>query len=97
MLIVIVDFTVAPENASLAKTTLGIEAPIARALPGNLSYSVWTCPDQPGKLRLMHEWTDVPSFNAYKASAAFKSAGAVLFPLMIGKPSSRTFEASEMG
>jgi quinol monooxygenase YgiN len=96
MLIVIVDFTVAPENEGLAQTTLGIEAPIARALAGNLGYSVWTDPDHPGKLRLMHEWTDTPSFDAYKVSAAFKSAGAVLFPLMIGKPLSRAFEASEM-
>ncbi len=95
MLIVIVDFTVAPENVGLALSTLGREAPITRALPGNLGYSIWMDPDHPGKLRLMHEWTDTPSFDAYKVSAAFKSAGTVLFPLMIGKPVSRAFEASE--
>ena len=96
MLIVIVDFTVAAENADLAVATLAVEAPIARALAGNLGYSVWTDPDHPGKLRLMHEWTDAPSFDAYKATAAFKTAGSVLFPLMIGKPLSRVFDAAEV-
>lgn len=97
MLIVIVDFTLAPENAGLAKATLAGEAPIARALSGNLGYSVWIDPDQPGKLRLMHEWAEIADFDAYKTSAVFKSAGAVLFPLMVGKPVSRAFKASEMG
>jgi len=97
MLFVIVDFAVAPENASLAISTLGAEAPIARALPGNLGYSVWVDPDEAGKMRLMHEWSDAASFDAYKASPAFKSAGSVLFPLMVGKPVSRAFQASEMG
>ncbi len=97
MLIVIVDFTVAPENAGLAQSTLADEAPIARALSGNLGYSVWVDPKQPGKLRLMHEWADIADFDAYKTSAVFKSAGRVLFPLMVGKPLSRAFQASEMG
>ena len=96
MLIVIVDFAVAPENAGLAQTTLGTEAPIARALPGNLGYSVWMDPDHPGKLRLIHEWANTTSFEAYKASAVFKSAGAILFPLMVGKPTTRAFEAAEV-
>jgi quinol monooxygenase YgiN len=95
MLIVIVDLTVAAENAKTAERALAIEAPIARALPGNLGYSVWVDPDHPGKLRLMHEWTDAAQFEAYKGSSAFKAAGAVLFPLMIGAPSSRAFDASE--
>lgn len=97
MPLVIVDFAVAAEHPGLAVATPDIEALIAQALPGNSSYSVWTCPDHPGKLRPMHEWTDAPSFNGYKATAAFKSAGAVLFPLMIDKSSSRAFQVFETG
>ena len=95
MLIVIVDFTVARENMALAQATMEGEAPIVRALPGNLGYSVWVDPDHPGAFRLMHEWTDATSFDGYKATPTFKAVGGVLFPLMIGKPRSRAFDASE--
>lgn len=95
MLIVIVDFTVAPENMALAQATMAGEAPIVHALPGNLGYSVWVDPDHPGAFRLMHEWSDAGSFDAYKATPTFKTVGGILFPLMIGKPLSRAFDASE--
>jgi quinol monooxygenase YgiN len=94
MLIVIVDFAVAPGNAALAQGTLDGEAPIVRALPGNLGYSAWADPDQPGAFRLMHEWTDDASFAAYRASDGFKAAGTVLLPLMTGTPTSRVFDAA---
>ncbi len=96
MLIVIVDFVVLPENLGLALATLKAEAPIARALPGNLGYAIRTDPDHAGAVRLMHEWSDAASFAANKATPTFKTAGAVLFPLIMGKPSSRTFEATEV-
>lgn len=95
MLIVIVDFTVARENMALAQATMEGEAPIVRALPGNLGYSVWVDLDHPGAFRLMHEWTDATSFDGYNATPTFKAVGGVLFPLMIGKPISRAFDASE--
>jgi quinol monooxygenase YgiN len=94
MLIVIVDFAVAPGDAALAQGALDGDAPIVRALPGNLGYSVWTDPHQPGCFRLMHEWTDDASFAAYRASEGFKAVGAVLFPLMTGTPTSRVFDAA---
>jgi quinol monooxygenase YgiN len=93
MLIVIVDFAVAPRDAALAQSSLDGEASIVRALPGNLGYSVWASPHQPGAFRLMHEWTDDASFAAYRASDGFKTVGGVLFPLMTGTPSSRVFDA----
>jgi quinol monooxygenase YgiN len=93
MLIVIVDFAVAPANTALAQSTLDTEAPIVRDLPGNLGYSVWTDPHETGAFRLMHEWSDAPGFDAYRASDGFKKVGGVLFPLMIGTPSSRIFDA----
>jgi quinol monooxygenase YgiN len=93
MLIVIVDFAVAPADAALAQTTLEAEAPIVRALWGNLGYCVWADPLQPGSFRLMHEWSDQGNFDAYRASDGFKTVGAVLFPLMTGTPSSRVFDA----
>jgi quinol monooxygenase YgiN len=94
MLIVIVDFTVAAENHNLALATLHAEAPVVRALAGNEGFSVWTSPDQGGTFRLMHEWSDADAFAAYRASEGFKTAGGILFPLMLGKPTSRVFDAS---
>lgn len=96
MLIVIVDFTVAGHNIGLTQATLDNEAPIARALHGNLGYSVWADPKTPGAFRLMHEWSDAASFEAYKATPAFKAVGGVLFPVMTGTPSSRAFSVAEV-
>jgi quinol monooxygenase YgiN len=93
MLIVVVDFTVSAANSALALATMQDEAPIVRALPGNLGYSFWADPHQPGAWRLMHEWSDIAGFEDYRASPGFKSAGAVLFPLMLETPSSRIFDA----
>jgi quinol monooxygenase YgiN len=93
MLIVIVDFTVAPSDSPLVHSTLLAEAPVVRALPGNLGFATWTDPDHPGTWRLMHEWADADSFAAYRATPAFTTVGQVLFPLMLGKPSSRAFQA----
>jgi quinol monooxygenase YgiN len=93
MLIVIVDFTTAPTHTALVQSTLQAEAPVVRALPGNLAFGFWADPDQPGTWRLMHEWANADSFAAYRATPAFKSVGEVLFPLMIGKPTSRVFAA----
>lgn len=96
MLIVIVDFTVPPAQADLALATLQAEAQTVRALPGNLGFAACSDPDHPGTLRLMHEWTDSADFAAYRESDGFKASGAVLFPLMVGKPLSRVFEAREV-
>jgi quinol monooxygenase YgiN len=95
MRIVIVDFAVTPANAALAQSTLDAEAPIVRSLPGNLGYSVWTDSHHTGAFRLMHEWSDAASFEAYRASDGFKAVGAVLFPLMTGTPTSRVFDAAQ--
>jgi quinol monooxygenase YgiN len=96
MLIVIVDFAVSAANAASAQATLAAEAPIVRALWGNLGYSFWADPSQPGAFRLMHEWADAANLDAYRATPAFKAVGAVLFPLMVGAPSSRVFAAEQL-
>ncbi len=93
MLIAIIDFAVAPANAARAQATLDAEAPIVRALWGNLDYAIWTDPQQTGSFRLMHEWSDAASFDAYRATDGFKAVGALLFPLMTGTPTSRVFDA----
>jgi quinol monooxygenase YgiN len=94
MLIVIVDFTVAPENMGISLQALQVEMPIARALPGNIMYSIWTDPNQMGRLRLVQEWEDSSSFDGYRASDGFKTVGGILRPLMLGQPSSRVFDAT---
>jgi quinol monooxygenase YgiN len=89
MLIVIVDFEVAPQDRADTLATLAAERRDVRSLPGNLDYSVWTDPDEDGRLRLMHGWQDLPSFDAYKLTDGFKAVGAALFPKMVGKPTTQ--------
>ena len=89
MLIVIVDFEVARDDRDTALATLSAEGRDARALPGNLDYSVWCDPDRDGRLRLMHSWRDPASFDAYKLTDGFKAVGANLFPKMVAKPATQ--------
>lgn len=94
MLIVTVDFTTLPEDREFALATLRAEAPIVRALKGNLGYKLHLDPDVPGGLRLTHHWTDAPSFAAYRATPGFRSVGEALFPKMVGKPATAVYEAT---
>jgi quinol monooxygenase YgiN len=89
MLIVIVDFEVAPQDRPTTVATLATEGHEVRTLPGNLDYSVWIDPDEDGRLRLMHGWQDLASFDAYKLTDGFKAVGAALFPKMVGKPTTQ--------
>ena len=89
MLIVIVDFEVAPHDRATTLAALADEARDVRDLPGNLDYSVWTDPDHAGRLRLMHGWQDAGAFDAYKLTDGFKTVGAALFPKMVGKPTTQ--------
>lgn len=87
MLIVTVDFEVSSANRPVAIATLQDEGAVVRDLHGNMGFGVWADPAHGGKLRLTHEWSDMESFDAYKATPAFKEVGAKLFPMMVGKPS----------
>jgi quinol monooxygenase YgiN len=93
MMIVLVDFAVAPRDRDFALTTLQTEAVTVRAMPGNLGYHLRTNPDGEGVMTLIHEWTDARAFAAYRASDTFKAVGAALFPRMVGTPSTRIFTA----
>ncbi len=94
MLIAIIDFATTPADRDAAILVLQAEAPIVRALPGNLDYSVHLDPENAGGIHLMHEWSDAASFAAYRESDGFKAVGAMLFPKMVGKPSTRVFDAT---
>jgi quinol monooxygenase YgiN len=93
MMIVLVDFAVAPLDRDFALTTLQTEAITVRAMHGNLGYHLRTDPENEGAMTLIHEWTDAGAFAAYRASDTFKAVGAALFPRMVGTPSTRIFTA----
>ena len=85
-----------PANRPFALTTLQEEAPIVRALSGNLGYTLHLDPENAGGLRLTHQWNDAASFAAYRATPGFKAVGDELFPMMVGKPVTAVFEATQM-
>ena len=93
MLIAIVDFTVAPENRAAALATLLAEAPAVRSMAGNIGFQTYLDPVNGEALRIVHEWQDQASFEAYTASEAFKRSGQVLRPMMTGAPVSRRMSA----
>ncbi len=96
MLIVQVDFEVAAESRTLALKTLYKERPIVRALPGNLSYLLLTDPESEGRMTLIHHWDNADDLAAYRSSDGLKAVGAVLFPLMTGKPDTRVWTAAPL-
>lgn len=96
MLIVQVDFQTAPKDHALAIATLRAEQPVVRALPGNLGYTILTHPGTEGKTTLIHHWDSAEALAAYRASDGLKAVGAVLFPLMVGQPETRVYEARAM-
>lgn len=96
MLIVTVDFATLAADRPFALATLHQEGSIVRALWGNLGYTVHLDPDNAGGIRLTHHWNDAASFAAYRATPGFKTVGEVLFPKMVGKPTTAVYEATRM-
>jgi quinol monooxygenase YgiN len=96
MILVIVDFAVAPEDRDHTVGTLQAEAKVVRAMPGNMGYHLRTAPEGGGAMTLIHEWTTPEALAAYRGSDTFKAVGADLFPRMAGKPSTRIFRAEEV-
>ena len=91
MLIVHVEFETGPDTRETALAGLRAEASAARALPGNLGYEVRVDPDHAGKVTLLHQWDGPAEFLAYKGSDLFKRVGGQLFPLMVGRPTTRYY------
>jgi quinol monooxygenase YgiN len=96
MLIVQVDFQTAPKDHELTLATLHAELPVVTAMAGNLGYTILTHPGTEGKVTLIHHWADAETLAAYRASDGLKAVGAVLFPLMVGQPETRVYEARAM-
>jgi quinol monooxygenase YgiN len=93
MFIAIVDFTVAAQNRETALDTLLAEAHAVRAMPGNLAFRPYADPIDGEAVRIVHEWQDIESFEAYASSDTFRSSGQALRPLMTSMPVSRRFTA----
>lgn len=94
MLIVQVDFEVAPENLAVALDALRSERPVVKALDGNLGYLLLTDPDHAGKVTIVHHWDNPEALANYRTSDLLKSVGAKLFPLMVGKPQTLVWNAT---
>lgn len=93
MFIAIVDFTVAAHKRAATLEVLRAEAPIVRAMPGNLAFRTYADPANAEALCIIHEWEDIESFQTYASSEVFRSSGQVLRPLMTTAPVSRRFTA----
>ena len=94
MLIVIVDFLVAPGNRQAALEVLLTQAPMVRTIKGNLSFQPYLDPVAAQAVRVFHEWQDAESFEVYTLSSAFEHASQALRPLMLAPPASRRMKAS---
>ena len=97
MVVVRVAFEVQPTSVSALQQHIAAEVPAARAVPGCQVYAFWQDPTEPCRWLLYEEWANAEAFAAYKASPLFAAAGRVLFPMMVGKPSSADFEAAQVG
>jgi quinol monooxygenase YgiN len=93
MFIAIVDFSVAPAQRDVALAVLAREAPLARALPGNLNYRAFTNAGDDSHVGIFHEWRTEADFKGYAASPEFGRLGAQLRPMMLSAPISRRFDA----
>lgn len=91
MLIVHVEFEISPENSAKALAALRAEKPEVTALDGCSVYEIRVDPDHDGKITLWEEWDDSAAFIAYKSSPAFEKIGGLLFPMMVGKPTTRYY------
>lgn len=94
MLIVTVAFTTTPETRAQTVAALQAEAPLVRALPGNLGYAPGLDAETPGGVQLTHRWTDATAFAGYCASGGFAAVGAAVFPLVTCTSVSEVFEAA---
>lgn len=94
MFIAHVDFDVAPEDRPHALAVLEMEVEDVRDLPGCVSFAPYADPVLPGRVSVVHEWTDETGFAAYLSSRAFARSGEELRPLMTAPPSSRRYHAT---
>ena len=97
MIIVEVNFTVAPNDHAQAITCLMQEQPQMRALSGNRATRVLADPSTEGAITLLHQWDDLAALDAYRAGPLFAAIGARLRPLMTGAPSTTVYEATPIG
>ena len=93
MFIAILEFDVAEADRSSAIDVLQKEGKEVRAMPGNLAFRPFLDPVSGGRVVLLHEWEDQPSFTDYTDSASFARLGTAIRPLMTSPPLSRRFHA----
>lgn len=97
MIVVRVAFQVEEGSLSSFREHAKQEGVAARAQPGCAEYSFFEDVAQPGRVLLYEEWESQAAFDAYKASSAFADNAKVLFPLIVGKPSSAYYQAERVG
>ena len=93
MIVVSVDFVVAPENVKAAMARLQRDRDAVRAMDGNLAFDVFVEPSEVQTIRNWHEWQSLEHLSAYTASDIFKQFGLALRHMMLAPPVSRRMEA----
>jgi len=93
MIVVTVDFIVAPENVTAAMARLQQDRDAVRGMDGNLAFDVFVDASEPQTIRNSHEWQSPEHLEAYTASDTFKQFGLALRPMMLSPPVSRRMAA----
>jgi quinol monooxygenase YgiN len=66
----------------------------SRAEPGNISYTAYVNPEEPGSWIVFEEWADRAAFEAHLASPHLTAALAAGPDLLAGPPAEHVFEAA---
>ena len=94
MIIVIVEFDIAPVNQPSALKVFAQDENAARGMAGCEAFTVAQVAGSETGMILVEEWASMGDFETYKASAGFARVGKALGQMMLSAPRSRTFEAS---
>lgn len=86
-------FPIASRDRQTATDALVAGIETVRAMRGCIAFHPIHDPTDDGVLGVVHEWETEADFEAYTASEVFRAFGALIRPLMTGKPLSRRFRA----
>lgn len=73
------------------------EREVPERFAGCERFAVFSDPADPDSVLLYEEWKTREAAEAYLGSDYFREAGAILFPLMEGRPDSAYYEAERVG
>ena len=94
MMVIHVETNVAADQRQAFLAAIESDIPVSRTFAGCLRY-VWSENAlEPNQFSLYEEWETQAALEAYKNSEHFQRMGKALFPLFVGHPASRYYEAA---